>query len=372
VHIVVTVSNDLATDQRVQRVCSTLALQGFDVLLLGRKLPNSLPFEPSNFKARRFSLLFNSGPLFYLALNVRLFFTLLFAPCSIIHANDLDTLLPAWLVAKIRRKHLVYDTHEYFTGVPELQLRPGVKAIWKAIESFVFPRLKHVFTVNESIANLYRNDYGNTQIQVMRNIPPISISLQSSADFLAFLPPNRFKIILQGNGINVDRGGEEAVQMMQFLPDSVLIIAGSGDVIPKLKEMVRNLQLQDRVVFFDRMPYERLLGLTSACDLGLSLDKDSNVNYRFSLPNKIFDYLRAGIPVLASNLTEVRRIVDSYGTGWIATDLKPEALAEQITWIKKNTEAFLQLKSELHLASSELCWENECKPLVLLYNSFRF
>ena len=365
--VVMTVSNDLATDQRVQRVCATLAQEGHEILLLGRKLSNSLPFESSTYRTKRLRLWFNRGPVFYAELNVRLFFILLFSRCSVMHANDLDTLLSVWLISKIRNKHLVYDTHEYFTGVPEIQKRPVVKAVWKRIEKFIFPKLKHVFTVNESIADLYRNDYGNKGIHVMRNISPANVKIELADDLVVGLPSNCFRIILQGNGINVDRGGEEAVQMMQYLDDCVLLIAGSGDVIQRLKEMVLELNLSARVVFFERMPYAKLLGLTTCCDLGLSLDKDTNINYRFSLPNKVFDYLRAGIPVLASDLPEVRRIVETHQTGWIAAEVNPKALAEQIQRIKNDSNAYSNLRSRLRKASLELCWENECKALLNLY-----
>lgn len=368
--VVMTVSNDLATDQRVQRVCTSLAQQGYEVLVIGRKLPSSLTFNPSDYKVKRMSLWFNRGPLFYAELNIRLFFILLCLRCSVIHANDLDTLLPAWLVSKIRRKHLVYDTHEYFTGVPEIQKRPVVKAVWKRIEKFIFPKLKHVFTVNESIADLYRNDYGNKGIHIMRNIPPAHVNIVVADDLVAGLPNNCFRIILQGNGINIDRGGEEAVQMMQYLDDCVLLIAGSGDVIPRLKQMVQELGITNRVLFFDRMPYAKLLGLTARCDLGLSLDKDTNINYRFSLPNKVFDYLRAGIPVLASDLLEVRRIVETHQTGWLTAELSPKALADQIQRIKNDSNTYAHVCSGLRKASRELCWENECKALLSLYKGF--
>ncbi len=330
-----------------------------------------MPFHPDNFKAKRIRLIYNRGPLFYAALNLRLFFLLLFTRCSVIHANDLDTLLPSWLVAKLRRKHLVYDTHEYFTGVPELQKRPVVKAIWKAVESIIFPRLKHVFTVNESIANLYRKDFGNEQIHIMRNIPPAKVQIRPADELVAMLPSDCFRIILQGNGINVDRGGEEAVMMMQHLNNCILLIAGSGDVIPKLKAMVLKLKLHDRVMFFDRMPYEHLLGLTSACDLGLSLDKDSNINYRFSLPNKIFDYLRAGIPVLSSDLPELRKVVEEFKIGWLVNKVEPIELAAKIDAIRADKAQYEKIKYRLPEVSAVLSWENECKPLVNMYKLFK-
>ncbi len=363
--ILVLVSNDLSTDQRVERVCRSLVSEGHQVELFGRQLPNSPPLETLPYKTHRFRLPFQRGPLFYLSLNLVFFFRLLFKRCEAIHANDLDTLLAAFLLSKIRRKHLVYDTHEYFTGVPELQQRPLVKQIWKSIETLIFPRLKYVFTVNQSIAHLYAEQYPVQSIQVMRNIPP-SMNVEPS-QLPDFIPENAFKIILQGNGINVDRGGEEAVEMINHLNDAVLIIAGNGDVIPQLKERVSALKLENKVFFLPRMPYRQLMGITANCQLGLSLDKDTNINYRFSLPNKVFDYLRAGIPVLATPLVEVKNIVEKFQTGWICYDLTPKKMAEQIDQIRNQPTVYQQVKQNLPLASAQLNWENECKPLLACY-----
>lgn len=366
--ILVLVSNDLSTDQRVERVCRTLTDHGHQVELFGRLLSNSLPIAQLPYKTKRFKLPFQTGPLFYITLNLTFFFRLLLKPCDVIHANDLDTLLPAFLLAKIRRKKLVYDTHEFFTGVPELQKRPAVRSVWEALERFMFPKLTYIFTVNDSIARLYTEKYGNANIRVMRNIPP---QFEVSAAALpANIPTDCFKIILQGNGINIDRGGEEAVEMMRFLDKAVLIIAGNGDVIPQLKQRVEFLGLNSKVIFLPRMPYIDLMAITASCDLGLSLDKDSNINYRFSLPNKLFDYLRAGIPVFATPLPEVSKIVNHFKTGWICVSLDPETMAKQIDRIRDNSTEYHQLKNQLSSASSMLCWEIESKALIEVYQSF--
>lgn len=364
--VIVIVSNDLCTDQRVQKVCGSLQKLGHSVVLIGRLLPHSLTLNLP-FKTLRFKLLFNRGPLFYVNLNLRLLWYLLFVPCDAIHANDLDTLLPAWIAAGLRRKMLVYDTHEYFTGVPELQRRPLVKKIWESIESIIFPRLKRIITVNDSIANLYCDRYNVTGIKVMRNIPNAQVDIVDNPKLSSLFPPGKFRIILQGNGINVDRGAEEAVQMMMHLDNAVLVIAGNGDVIDQLKFFVQEHQLQNKVIFMPRMPYNELLGLTRICDLGLTLDKDTNVNYRFSLPNKLFDYLRAGIPVLASDLPEVRKIVETYKTGWIVDRVDPLLMANQVKMILQTPELYHSVKSGLQEASLKLSWEQESKVLENWY-----
>ncbi len=366
--VILTVSNDLSSDQRVRKMCLTLVKKGYNVLVIGRRLEQSTDFSPHLYGAHRITLLFNRGPLFYAELNLRFLFYLLFKKVDIIHANDLDTLLPAWLVAKIRGKKLVYDTHEYFTGVPELQNRPFTRKVWKTMERIILPRLSHIITVNDSIAKLYEDEYRLSNIKVVRNIPEANTEIvQAAPAMLGRLPQNKFRLIIQGNGINIHRGAEEAVEAMQWLSDCCLIIAGSGDVLPLLHKKVESLNLHDRVIFFNKMPYAELMGLTSQCHLGLSLDKDNNINYTFSLPNKLFDYLRAGIPVLSSNLPELRKIIEQYQVGWLLESVTPHVLAEKIKAIVLHNSQYQNVKINIPLAASKLSWEHEVVALEHIY-----
>jgi glycosyltransferase involved in cell wall biosynthesis len=360
--VVVLVSNDLSTDQRVLKVCRTLHNWGHEAFLTGRLLPESLPMQELPFQTKRMRLFFRTGPGFYAELSFRLFIKLLFVRCDVIHANDLDTLLPAYLVSVIRRKKLIYDTHEYFTGVPELMNRPGIRKVWKGIERFIFPRLQRIMTVNDSIASLYESEY-HKQLCVVRNIP---MRIKKAALLLRKdlnLPEDRFIIILQGNGINVDRGAEEAVEMMRKLEGCLLLIAGSGDVIPQLKVQVQKNGLTEKVVFLPRMEYTKLMQITACCDLSLTLDKDTNINYRYSLPNKLFDYIHAGIPVLASDLVEVNKVVNTYQIGSIVSQVTPEKLQEAIHNMRENEEQRLLFKSNCAKAAQELTWEKEIEAI---------
>jgi glycosyltransferase involved in cell wall biosynthesis len=359
--VLVTLSNDLVTDQRVQKVCNSLVEWGHEPVLIGRQLPQSLPLPKWSFKAVRMKLFFQSGPLFYAELNLRLFLKLLVSSCDAIHANDLDTLLPAFIVSRIRNKQLVYDTHEYFTEVPELVKRPKVQAIWKRIESNIFPRLSKIVTVNESIASLYEQAYGK-KLEVMRNIPR-AIQIQKKSRKELDLPESSFILILQGNGINIDRGGEEAVMMMHHLENALLLIAGSGDVIPELKKYVIEHQLENKVRFLNRMPYAELMTYTACSDLGLTLDKNTNINYRFSLPNKVFDYMHAGIPILASDLIEVKRIIEENNIGIIAKDHQPEYLASLVNQLIQDKTTQTIFKENCKKAAKYLIWDNEVKAI---------
>lgn len=364
-HITVLVSNDLEFDQRVRKVCATLNALDFEITLVGRLLTTSRNFERP-YELRRFRLRFSKGALFYAHLNLRLFFYLLFKKTDIILANDLDTLLPAFLVARLRGKELVYDSHEYFTEAEGLTGRKFQKAVWERIEGWIFPKLKSVYTVNESIANIYRSKY-RVNVRVVRNIPEIKgfDAIQNRADIR--LPSDKFIMILQGAYIDPDRGALEALQSLEFLDNVLLLIIGSGREMPRLKEMATQPIYRDKVMILDKMPFAELMQYTMNADLGLTLDKPIHLNYKYSLPNKLFDYIHAGIPVLASDLPELNRIITKYKVGFLIEKTTPEQIASKVKEVM-NSQSLIDAKAACTLAKNELNWQHEEKVLKEIFS----
>jgi glycosyltransferase involved in cell wall biosynthesis len=367
--VIVSVINDLATDQRVKKVCDTLYRNGYDILLIGRKLKDSLPVNDRPYKVMRMKLLFTHGALFYTCFNIRLFFVLLFVRGEIFHSNDLDTLLANRLAARLRRKPLVYDSHELFTEVPELMNRPGVRKVWLRIERGIFPKLKYVFTVNESIAEIYRKKY-KVDLLVLRNVPSKAMHIEQTERQQFGLDESKKVLILQGSGINIDRGAEELLEAMKLIENVVLIIAGGGDVIGKLKLESEHPLLKGKVMFFDKMPHQELMKLTRCADCGITLDKDTNLNYRYSLPNKLFDYIHAGIPVLASKLPEIEKIINKYQIGVIVESHDYQVIAQNIQEIVFNVPKS-HWTNALERASNELSWEHEEQKLLNIYEQIK-
>lgn len=373
---VVSVINDLLTDQRVHKVCLTLQKTGYEVLLVGRHQRKSLTLDPRNYSTHRMKLLFEKGPLFYAAFNVRLFFFLLFQKCDLLVSNDLDTLLPNYLISKMKQVPLVYDTHEIFTEVPELQHSPIKKRSWTKIESWIFPRLPYVFTVNQSIANWYKDKYAIEPI-VVRNIPMNLIAesgdttLKSETTRAALcLPEEKQLIVLQGAGINIHRGGEELVEAMKYVENALLLIIGSGDVLQALKEKVIDLDLNEKVRFVGKLPYSEMMKYTRLAAIGLTLDKDDNLNYRLSLPNKLFDYIQAGTAILSSRLTEIEKIIKQYEIGDFIDNHSPAHIADKINYMLSSEEQLLKWKENTKLAARELTWEKEEMELMKVYKLF--
>ena len=341
---------------------------GFDVLLVGRQLPDSKPLNRP-YQTRRMKLLFRTGALFYAAFNLRLFFFLLFRKADVLVANDLDTLLANTWIRRLKNCGLVYDSHEYFTEVPELIHRPKVQRFWERIEKRCFHKADAVITVNQSIAKLYEEKYGRS-LHVVRNIPRFDPLKNVKSRSELNLPANTNLLILQGAWINVDRGGEELVEAMQFVDNALLLIIGGGDVFDVLKEMVERLKLSDKVRIMGKIPYEELRHFTYQADIGLTLDKPTSLNYTLSLPNKLFDYIHAGCAVIASDLPEVGRVVKDHEVGRLISEHKPEAIANLINELLSDQQALQTMKLNSREAAMELNWGKEEKVLKEIYQTW--
>ena len=365
---IISVTNDLYTDSRVDKVSLFLTKKGFDVTLVGRCYGDSPVLEKRPYKTKRLRLLFRRGFLFYAEYTIRLFFYLLFNKCDLLVSNDLDTLLPNYLVSKWRKKPLVYDSHEYFCGELSVISKPFSYKVWHGIEKFCFPKLKTVITVSQSIVDQYEKEYG-IRPYLVRNIPPAATYPVTASRESLKMPADKIILLWQGNGLNEGRGGEELVQAMQYLPDCQLLIVGSGTVLPQLKKLSADLNLQERITFVPRQTPENLFNYTTLSDIGISLDKDVCPNAHFSLPNKIFEYIKAGTPLVVSNLPERARIMKQYEVGIVAEEVTPHAIVKAVKALSDPI-----LRSQYHenckAAAKELTWENEEKVLDEVYAPF--
>ncbi|MBN1821043.1 MAG: glycosyltransferase, partial [Prolixibacteraceae bacterium] len=266
-------------------------------------------------------------------------------------------------VSKLRNKKLVFDSHEYFTEVPELINRPRTQKIWKGIEKRIVPKIKHAYTVCDSIAELFEKEYG-VKFGVVRNVPEkqevFEIPKEKKID-------TDKKIILYQGAINIGRGIPEIISAMKHVENALLLIVGSGDILEEVKDQVKQEKLEDKVVFTGRIPANEVKYFTAQADLGLSIEKDMGLNYRFALPNKLFDYIGATVPVMVSNLPEMAKLVGHYKIGSIIDSHEPEYLAKNLTKALENEELRKVWKANLKRASEELTWQNEEKVLMRIF-----
>jgi glycosyltransferase involved in cell wall biosynthesis len=355
--ILISVTNDLTTDQRVEKTCEVLSEIGYDVLLVGRKLKKSLPIQ-RNYKTIRFRLLFNKGFLFYAEFNIRLFIFLLFTKKDLLFSNDLDTLLPNYIIGKLQNKKLVFDSHELFSEIPELVNKQQVKNVWVYLEKTIIPKLQNVITVSDSIKNHYHNLYGISAI-VIRNIPKIKKISQKNFEIDA----KGKKVILYQGSVNIGRGIELMIDTMALLDEYLFIVIGDGDILEQLNEKVSNLSLHNKVKFLGKKTPEELKELTPNATIGMSLEEDLGLNYRYALPNKIFDYLHANVPVIVADLPEMRSLIKKHPIGEILIERTPKTLAKTIISMTNNS-----YEKELKTAKKELNWSKEKEKLISIFS----
>lgn len=352
--VIVSVTNDISTDQRVYKVCKTLISMGFEVEIIGVLRPWSVELQ-RDYSCKRMKMWFNTGPLFYIEYNLRLFFLLLFKSSSVLLSNDLDTLLANFLASKLKNIPLVYDSHELFPEAPELLDRPFKKGIWERLESFLLPKLEYSYTVCESIQKHYKKHHG-VEMKIVRNVPDLCSS--SSND-------SALNVLLYQGNINPGRGLELAIKCMAYLPDYKLKIIGNGIGLNKLKELSVSEGVSNQLEFLGRLPFEDLKSHTESASIGILFEEPLGLSFEYSLPNKLFDYIHAETPVLASPLIEVKKIVEKYSVGELLNDRDPKQIAKQLKSMvsKKSSYEFARAKQELN-------WANEEKVLKLIFEEF--
>lgn len=370
--VIVAVISDLVTDQRVHKVCRTLQENGYALLLIGSRRKGSLPLNPRSYAARRIPMLFQKKVFFYGEFNLRLFFRLLFTRGDIFLGNDLDVMPAVWLAARIRGKPVVYDTHEYYLGMPELKGRHFVKKVWQVTESFLFPRLPYIYTICDSFCELYKKDYGK-ELKAVRNVPYRESAegpgVALPAEIESRLPLGKHFLLFQGAGINPERGVEELVLAMQYLDPAEyhLVIIGGGDIFHIIKKMVDQPGLSDRITILPKVPFEILRAITRRAHLGLSLDKPTNINHIYGLPNKIFDYLHSGVPVLVSRLAELEKIVHKYEVGAFIDNHEPQHIASRIEEVFGDPVRLETWKRHTEKVREELNWEKEGQIVLEIF-----
>jgi glycosyltransferase involved in cell wall biosynthesis len=371
--VFISVTNDLVADQRVHKIALSLIKFGNEVTLIGRLRKNSLPINQRPYKTKRLKLFFDRGIMFYAEYNFHLFFYLLFKKFDILLSNDLDTLPANYLLSVIRNKTLVYDSHEYFTQVPELINRKFVQKTWLLIERLILPRIKYSYTVCKSIAKIYSEKYG-IDMKVIRNVPicnrlrnnPIDTK-KNTIQPSKFVFPSNKKIILYQGSVNIGRGIDYMIKAMKHITDAVFVVIGNGDILSDMQKLVKQSGLENKVIFTGRIPFEKLIFYTVRADIGISLEENTGENYYYALPNKLFDYIQANVPVIASPLPEIRKIVEGYNIGVIIEKHDPKHIAETIKLMFDNCNQSAW-KKNLTIAAEELCWEKEEKILFEIFS----
>ncbi|MDZ4682943.1 MAG: glycosyltransferase [Saprospiraceae bacterium] len=371
--IILTVTNDLAYDQRMMRICGSLAAAGHEVELVGRLRPGSPLLPEMPYRQTRLPCYFEKGKLFYTEYDLRLLIWLFFRRFDALCAVDLDTILPCLWAGWWHRKPCVYDAHEYFTEVPEVVRRPRVRRIWERVARYAIPRMKRCYTVGDCLAEVLSECYG-VPFTSIRNVPLPFVPLNSSSAESpnAELEFSRAKdsapkIILYQGALNEGRGLETAIEAMQEIEGTVLWLAGEGDLSTELREKVKQLSLTQKVHFLGFVLPKALPEITAQAWIGLNLLENKGLSYYYSLANKAFDYIQAGLPSIQMDFPEYRKLNEDWQVFELVADLEVETLRQAIRKLLHDAPHYQKLQENCQKAAAILNWEQEEFKLLAIY-----
>ncbi len=371
----------LGIDIRVEREARTLSDQGYAVTvvdLAGENVPPLVEVDERiqikhlpvtrNFTITRFR---RWTTLRAAALFVRGVFTLLRTPADIYHAHDVNALPATYVAARLKRKPLIYDAHE----LPLAEI--SVKARWvqrlsRVVLRHIVPRCTEVITVSPPIVRVLQEEYGARRVTLVRNIPWYQSVAPNNIlrEHLGLAAETRI-LLFQGN-LGANRALDLLVRAARFLrPGIVIVLLGPPrpEVQSVLAALIVSEGVAERVRVLPPVPYAELLQWTAGADMGLALFRpDYSFNVRWCLPNKLFEYLMAGLPVLASSLDVVREVLEKEGVGRIVEDMTPVGIAAAMNELLADEEGLRQMHQRaLALVRRSLCWEQEQRQLLELY-----
>lgn len=351
-----TVTTDINYDQRMIRICSSLANAGYEVVLVGRQKKDSVALATMPYRQKRLRCFFEKGFGFYAEYNIRLFFYLLFCKTEAICAIDLDTILPCYIVSKLRKKKRIYDAHELFCEMKEIVERPGVYKCWKWIERKTVPHFKFGYTVNNPIAEAFSAMYGS-RFEVIRSIALYRPEMQD-------MP--REKFILYQGAVNEGRSFETLIPALQWV-NAPLIICGDGNFMQQAKELVKKYKLEEKVIFKGMLPPDELRQYTAKAMIGITLfEKGAKSNY-YSLANRFFDYIQAGTPQLCVDYPVYRELNNLYNIAVLIEDLSSEHIASQLNKLLNDENYWQSIHQHCISAAKDLNWQKEEIKLISFY-----
>ncbi|HEX6916216.1 MAG TPA: glycosyltransferase family 4 protein, partial [Chitinophagaceae bacterium] len=352
----------LSYDQRMQRICNSLATNGYDVLLVGRRKPGSIGLTHRSFRQKRLHCWFQRGPLFYAEYNFRLFFFLLFRRFDTICAIDLDTILPCYFVSILRQKQRVYDAHELFTEMKEIVQRPFILKWWTAVERFAVPKFPKGYTVNESLVAELRKRYG-VAYEMIRNLP-----VCTTPDPQTRVRDGQTRFIIYQGAVNEGRSFETLIPAMRQV-NAKLLVCGEGNYFLQTKQLVKHYGVEDKVELRGYVPPEELKNITPEAWVAVMLFEATGMNQYHSLSNRFFDYIMAGVPQVCVNYPEYVRMNDQYEVALMIKDTSPETIAAAINTLLEDDELHARLREGCLLARTSLNWTVEEKKLLSFYSA---
>lgn len=361
--ITLLVSNDIQYDQRMLRIATSLQKEGYQIILVGRqKKTKTIPFY--SFKTHLLSCYFSNGVLFYLEFNLRLFIYLCSRKRDVVYAVDFDTLPATFLYHLIYAKPFVFDSHELFTEVPELQNHKIKKMLWEMVGKTTIPSAKFCMTVSESLAQYLSLKYG-VNFTTIRNVP-----FKKSIDGIDIEHRRKNKWIYYQGMLHQGRGIDFLIKSMIALPTWTLILAGDGDTSEELKELAKELGLENQVIFKGMIQPEDLIDIAKNAWIGINLLENNSLSYYYSLANKTFDYFQARLPAIHIDFPEYRLLGSENESINLLEKMETADFVAIIKNIWINESQYKNMVHAAEQAAEKYIWEKEEKKLIAEFATY--
>lgn len=351
------VTNDLVYDQRMQKICTSLEKDGYQITLIGRKQAGAPCLKDRPYQQIRLSSWFGKGKLMYLEFNFRLFIYLLFHSTDAICAIDLDTILPCYFSSKLKGTKRIYDAHELFTEQKEIVTRPKIQRLWLEVEKFAVPKFKYGYTVNRFIVEEFQRRYG-VKYEVVKNLPTLKLYITKQEVSNPF-------IIYQG-AVNEGRSFETLIPAMRDV-DCKLIICGNGNFFEQVKKLIKKYKVADKVELRGYVAPDDLATLTPTAHVAITLFEKVGLNQYNSLSNRFFDYIMAGVPQVCVGYPEYEAINDKYGIAYLIYNTDASTIAQALNNLLRDNVLHNSIKQNCLKARAELNWGTEEKILIAFY-----
>jgi glycosyltransferase involved in cell wall biosynthesis len=364
--------NPIDYERRIQNQAGSASEAGYNVWIVAM----GKPFEKNQEKKENYLLwriltpYYRGGPLKFLHFNWKVVLFLFKKRPDIIHCHDLWVLPAAVLPAIFTKCKLIYDAHEYYPGLEIFTRNKIKKKIWILFEYLAITRVDILLTVSEPLAKLYREKYPRLkQTEVIRNLPKKEIPKKKFN--IPNLNPRYKKIILYQGHFRPGRGLENLIDSLPQVPEAQLVLIGGGELEEKLRRRIEKCQLKDRVIFAGYIATDQLISATACADLGIALFEPTSINYAYALPNKFFEYIMAGIPVLASNIDTFQTYIDEYKVGLTVDPFNVGEIANTINLMISNVERLNEWRKNTKEVSKKLNWEMESKKMNRIYEDIQ-
>ncbi len=296
---------------------------------------------------------------------------LLKTQADVYHAGDLRALPATYLAARLRRKPLIFETYELPLSQPYLTKH---RLFWRLAVRCLKTMLRRcdgVIATSPLHAVELQRRYGGPPATLIRNLPVYQAPVKSDRLRRHLHLDAKTRIVLYQGGFQESRSLDKLISTAQYLDsDTVIVLLGAGESQPALEALIAALGVEDRVKILPAVPYDELLEWTASADLGVTLFvPDWSTSLRLSLPNKLFEYMMAGLPTLTTPLDAVVDIINTYGVGGVVSSAEPAELARAINaMLDADAAALERMRRRAQEAiKNELCWEREQERLVRLY-----